>query len=317
MQRSLLLAAICFGTLPALELHAQLSSEQGIQGAGSVVMERPADRMRMQIDLLAKSTKDLPDAIAKLKAQRAKVEKQLETLGAVKESIKFAEPRVDDSQDDSQRQMEMMMRQRMMAGGRGKKPGKQVALEKPVKIALKLTADWPLKAGDPVNQLLEVRKLQDAIKAADLAGQKDAAEATAEEAELAEEMEEPEMYMGGRQGPKPGEPAFIFTTRVPAADREKGLAEAFQNAKSEATSLAKAAAIELGPLLSLQSSAGLDSDDGESYQQMYNSPFGNLMRSHQRGNNDPGEAFGPSPGILKYRVGVMASFAIKSAPAGK
>jgi hypothetical protein len=311
MQRSLLLASVFVGTFPVLPLHAQFSSSEGIHGSGSTVLERPAERMRMQVDLLAKSTKNLPDALAKLKAQRARVEKQLETLGADKASLKFSEPRLDESQDDAQQRMAMMVRQRMAAGGRGRKPGKEAAMAQPVKVAMRLTAEWPLKGEDPAGQLLEVRKLQDAIKAADLAGQKEAEELTPEEAELAEEMEDPEMYMGGRQGPKPGEPAFIFTARIPAADREKGLAEAFQNAKSEAASLAKAAEIELGPLLSLRSSAGLDSDDGESYQQMYNSPFGGLMRSHMRGNTDPGEAFGPAPGILKYRVGVMASFAIK------
>ena len=319
MRHALLLATLCLATFPALELHAQFSSDQGIQGSGSVVLERPADRMRMQIDLLAKSTKDLPDALAKLKAQRARVEKQLETLGAAKESIKFGEPRVDESQNDAQRQMAMMVRQRMMSGARGKKPGKEPALAMPVKVAMRLTAEWPLKAGDPVGQLLEVRKLQDAIKAADLAGQKDAEEPTAEEAELAEEMEAPDvdMYMGGRQGPKPGEAAYVFSARIPTADRDKGLADAFQIAKSEAVALARAAEIELGPLRSLQSSSVIDSEDGESYQQMYNSPFGNLMRRDLQANSAAGEAFGPSPGILKYRVGVAASFAIKPAPADK
>ena len=311
MRRTLLMAStlICV-TISAIESRAQISSEEGIQGTGAVVLERPAERMRMQIKVIAKSSKDLPDALAKLKAQRAKVEKQMATLGAIKESVKFGDPRVDESQDENQRQIEMMMRQRMSQSGR-KKPAKAV-LSKPVRVAMKLTAEWPLKPGDAVSQLVESRKLQDAIKAADLGGQKDVEEPSAEEAELAEELEG-QMQFGGQNGPKPGEPAFIVLAQIPAADREKALAEAFQSAKAEAVLLAKAAEIQLGALRSLNSTGGIDPDDTESYQHMYNRPYASMIRPHMRGNNDASEAIGPSPGTLKFRVGVSASFAIKLA----
>ncbi len=309
MQRALLMASMLFFVaISALEGRAQISPEVGIQGSGSVVLERPAERMRMQIELLAKSSKDLPDALAKLKALRAKAEKQMVTLGAIKDSVKFGDPRVDESQDDNQRQIAMMMRQRMSQPGK-KKPAKEV-LSKPVKVAMKLTAEWPLKPADGVSQLVESRKLQDAIKAADLGGQKEAEAPSAEEAELAEEMED-QMNYGGRNGPKPGEAAFVFLAPIPTADREKALAEAYQSAKAEAAQLAKAAEIQLGALRSLNSTGAVDTEVMEGYQNMYNSSFAGMLRHQMRGNNDSNEAVGPSPGVLKFRVGVSAWFAIK------
>ena len=305
----LLISTVLFAMAPVLDLFAQYSSQDGIQGTGNVVLERPAERMRMQIEMLAKSSKDLPDAIARLKSQRANVEKQLATLGAIKDSIKFGDPRIDESQDDNQRQVEMMMRQRI-SQPRGKRPVKEV-LSKPVRVAMKLTAEWSLKPGDAVNQLVESRKLQDAVKAADLSGQKAADDPTAEESELAEEMEGAANF-GGGNGRKPGEPMFLFLALIPAADREKGLADAFQNAKAEAVKLAKAAEIELGALRSLQSTGSVDTDDSESYQQLYNSGYGHMMRHQLTGASDTGEALGVSPGVLKFRVGVSATFAIKT-----
>lgn len=310
MKRILFATSVCVILFSALDVRAQYSSEVGIMGSGQVVLERPADRMRMQIDVLAKSTKDLPDAVAKLKARQAKAEKQLETLGAIKDSIKFAEVRIDESQDDNQRQIQMMMRQRM-ASGRGKKPTKE-ALAKPIKVAMKLTAEWPLQGGDATAQLVSTKKLQDAIKAADLGGLKDAEEPTAEEAEAAEEADMEMMSYGGRQGPKPGEPAFIFSTKIAPADMEKARSDAYRSAKQEATQLAKAADMEIGPLRSLHASNGVDTDDSESYQYMYNSGYGNMLRRQMNGS-ESGEAIGASPGLLKYRVGVTASFEIKPA----
>ncbi len=289
---------------------AQVTSDEGIHGTGEVLLERKPEVMRLQINLLAKG-KDLPEAIAKLKTRRTKVEKQLETLGAAKDSVKFGDVEMDQAQDDQQRQIEMMMRQRMAQRRGGKRPAEKEVSVKPVKVMLKLVAEWPLKAADTAELLVTSKKLQDAIKAADLAGAKDAEEPSPEEAELSEEMDEMANVYSNQQGPKPGEPVFVFVAKISAADREKALAEAFRSAKQEATQLAKAADLELGSLRSLQGGGGIEAEDAADYRMLYNTPFGRTMRQQMAGHDHTGEAIGAGPGILKYKVTVNATFAVK------
>ncbi len=296
-------AALCLAGLPLASLQAQEpAAGTGIQASGMATIERPAEVMRMQVEILAKSAKDLPDALAKLKTRRTKVEKVLESLGADKKAIAFGELRIDESQDANVARMEMMMHQRLSQ--RGKKPTKDV-IAKPVRVALRLTAEWRLKEGDATSQLLESKKLQDAIKAADLAGVKETEEQTAEEAEIAEELEEPVNNWGGQNQAKPGEPQFTFAAKIPPADREKAMAEAFRKARAEAEQLAKAAEVGLGRLQSLQANSAVDAEDFEVYRQ-YGLPY--------RGGTDQSkgdDATGLKPGMLKLRVGVTVSFAIK------
>ncbi len=312
MKKLLLLMLVSFSAVavPAASSHAQLSSEEGIHGMGEVVLERKPELLRLQVNLLAKG-KDLPEAIAKLKTRRTKVEKQLETLGAAKASVKFGDIELDEGQDDQQQQMAMMMRQRMAQKRGGKRPTEKDVSVKPVKVMLNMTAEWPLKDADSAEMLIASKKLQDAIKAADLGGMKESEEPTPEEAELADEMEEMMSGYGGREGPKPGEPVFVFVARISAPDREKALAEAFRAAKQEAAQLAKAADLELGTLRSLQGGGGIDVEDGSDYRALYNSPFQAAFRHQMTGRDRSGEAIGVSPGPVKFKVTVNATFAAK------
>lgn len=290
--------------------HAQFLSDEGIHGTGEIVLERKPELMHLQISLLAKG-KDLPEAIANLKTRRAKAEKQLESLGAAKDSVKFGDLLLDQTQNDQQRQLERMLRQRMSQRRGGKRASDKDVAVMPVSLSIELTADWPLKTSDTAELLTMSKKLQDAIKAADLAGAKEAAEPTPEEAELAEEMEETMSNYGGREGPKPGEPVFLFVATIPEADREKALAEAFRAARSEASRLAKAADIELGALRSLQSTSGPDTDDSDDYRTMYNRSFAASLRQQMSGRDHSDKAIGQRPGKIKYKVTVNASFAAK------
>lgn len=302
MQRLVFTVAMLSVTLVALTSVDAQEAVAGIQVSGMSTIERPAEVMRMQVEILAKSSKDLPDALAKLKTRRAKVEKALETLGADKKAIKFGELRIDDTQDDTHRRMEMMVQQRLMQ--RGRKPPKE-AIAKPVRVAMRLTAEWPLKEGDITSQIIESKKLQDAIKGADLGGVKETEEQTAEESELEEEMEAPINTWGGENQTKPGEPQFTFAAKIPVAAREKALAEAYRMARMEAEQLAKAAEIGVGRLQSIQSTASPDPEEFEAYRQ-----YGFQYRGRS-GETDNNEAIGSQPGILKLRVGVAAVFAIQ------
>lgn len=111
MLRAAILLTACF----AFSVSKAQAQEQvkGIQAEASANIDRPAERMVMRIDLLAKSTKSLPDAFAKLKARRSKVEKTLVSLGAVKDSIGFETAKADRSQDAMYEQMLKMAKSRM------------------------------------------------------------------------------------------------------------------------------------------------------------------------------------------------------------
>ncbi len=289
--------------VPSAISQAQSPSEDGIHGTGEVVLERSPELLQLHVNVLAKG-QDLPDALKKLKTRRAEVEKQLETLGAVKESVKFGSVELNLAEDARQLQMERAMRQRMaQQRGQKPKPGTDASV-KPERVMVSLTAEWPLPTGEASETLLAAEKLQKAIRAAELGALKDVEEPTPEEAELAEEMDGLAPGYDEGNGPSPGQPRFLFVARVSDADRDKALADAFLAAKQEAVALAKAAELELGPLRSLRKDNGSDAIDEYNYRSRYQSAMQELMSSRARS----GEVFGMTPGPVKLRVVVHATF---------
>lgn len=107
---------------------------------------------------------------------------------------------------------------------------------------------------------------------------------------------------------KPGEPSYIFVSKVPEADRQKALTEAFTAAKTDATRLAKAAGMQLGDLRGISSTGGYDSDDVYENQHIYRSRFSSYFRQQIGGRETSNEAVGMTPGTIKYKVTVTASF---------
>ena len=116
----------------------------------------------------------------------------------------------------------------------------------------------------------------------------------------------------GNEAPKPGEPIFMFVSRIPEAERDKAVAEAFQKAKAQASKLAKAAGTELGALKSL-SSTSTSGNANNNYQ--YNARAWRAMQMAGLGQSDDdeanenaAEALGAEPGPVKVHVTVMAAF---------
>ena len=121
---------------------------------------------------------------------------------------------------------------------------------------------------------------------------------TAEEEELAEEMEGEVMMYNDESQPKPGEPIFLFVTRISPQDRAQALAAAFAKARRQAEELSKAAGSELGALQGLSRQDSLNA-----FNFGMNSAFGNgrgqqimqLMSERvEQGENDD-EAIGRNP----------------------
>lgn len=294
---------------------AQIPMGPSISGNGTAVLKKDPQFVRLQIDLLAKG-KDLKEALARLKDRREAAGKKLAELGATAESIRFEDVHVIPAQADQQqwRRMQRMVQARM----RGEKLGaKEAARKEPVKVSVTLKAEWPLKGGSMEERLMATAKLEDEVRASDLAGQKEIEQLTPEEKEEAEEAEgqdQPEYY-GGDEGAKPGDPVFIYVAKVSDEEKAKLLADAFNKAKANAARLAQAAGAQLGPLQYLTGGDGgafPDYDVYSAYGNQYRQYAYQLMqRLRMDQSEDDVEAVGVQPGQVSSKVQVTASFAIK------
>ncbi len=309
---TLMAAVPALAQVPAFAQSDEPGAGGTVAGNGTAVIERQPEVLRLQVDVYAKG-KDLKDTLAKLKKQRLAVQKQLDELGAESKSVRFEQTRFSTLETDEQKQMRMMVMQRMRQPG--KRAAKKREIKPPVVLAVPLSAEWPLPAGkgDADELMVVSHELEEQIKAADLAGLKAAQELTPEEQELAEETENAEenqtFYGGGRQEAKPGEPVFLFVCRISDDERDKALAEAFADAKAEAARLAKAAGAELGNLshISVNMENGADADEYDPYQTSYRY----MQRMQSRHSTSEHEAVGTRAGPLKYQVVVTATFALK------
>jgi uncharacterized protein YggE len=279
----------------------------GLQATGESAIDRRPEVLRLTMDVFAKGT-TVQDALAKLKQRRDSVQKQLEKLGADKAAIKFDDVTIDAAQSDRQQQIEQMMMQRMMQRKGAKKPEKPKAAS--VRLKSGLTAEWALKGKSADELLIESKGLEDAIKAAELSGVKDIEEPSPEEAELAEEIGDMSMIFSDGNERKPGEPTFIYATKISQEDYNKASSEAYQSARSEALNLSKAAGLELGSLTSLHSQGAPAADGTNEYGGYYNRAFA-AMIGKGLASQSSREAVGPTAATLKYKVTVTAVFAIK------
>ncbi len=307
---ALITSILFFAAAPA---HAQTAPT--VTGNGVVLLKRLPETLRMVVEITAQG-KTAAEAMSNLKSRRAAAEAKLTDLGANKDSIVRGEPHVS-IQSDRQRQMEMMVRQRMRAGG--KKPAAKTA-EPPVSLSATLTAEWPLVAASADDMLVASQALTAKIRAADLAGAKEAqATASAEDQEAAEESAGMTSYEEQGQTP-PGEPRFVYIAKISEEDENKALADAFAQAKGQAARLSHAANAELGALSSISGNLAANvpdedyayaanamyQDSGYRYQMMMQRQ---AMMMAARGG--PREASGAEPGTLIHPVNVMATFNLK------
>ena len=161
------------------------------------------------------------------------------SLGAEKDSIKIDNTKITPKNDqDQQRQMQRMMMHCMQQGGKTPKKPKKVA--EPVLVSAMLTAEWKLDTKSADELLLSVNALQEKIKAADLAGMKDAEKLSPEQEEMLEEMGDQEMYnYNSNNQPKPGEPVFLFVGKISDAERDKRSARRSRRPKPRPRALPK------------------------------------------------------------------------------
>jgi uncharacterized protein YggE len=291
-----------------------LAGEAGhgvVSGMGLAKVPLKPKVLRMHIELAAQG-KTLPEAIENLKDRREAALVQLEKLEATAKSAKFSPPALAASQSDQKRRMEAMVRERMR--GRSGKTGKQPP--KSYSVSTTLSIEWPLKAESPEQLLVVVETLREKIKAADVAGTKNAEKASSEEEEEAEEAAGMSRSFGGEEQVKPGEPMFVFVAPIPAEQQTKALAQAFAKAKAQAEQMAAAAGVTLGPLASLANSQNAGMNFGGAYGYRQQQQLQRLMELGLVGEDgeteeSPQEAVSPDAHKLSFAVTVTASFAVQ------
>jgi Tfp pilus assembly protein PilV len=212
--------------------------------------------------------------------------------------------------------MEMMIRQRMRSSG--KKAAAKTG-EPPVSLSATLTAEWPLSAASADDMLIACQTLTTKIRAADLAGAKEAqATASAEDQETAEESAGSSSSSFEEQGQTPpGEPRFVYVAKISEEDENKALADAFAQAKAQAVRLSRTAGAELGALSSISGNLATnipDEDYAYAANAMYQDRYQMAMQRQammMAASRGPREASGTEPGTLVHPINVMATFNLK------
>ncbi len=92
-----------------------------VAGRGVVQVQQQPTMLRMSLVLMAKG-KTLEGALARLKDRRQAAAKQVEALGADKDSIAFGPPVVSRTQSAQQQRLQAIMAQRARAGRRPARP---------------------------------------------------------------------------------------------------------------------------------------------------------------------------------------------------
>ena len=125
-----------------------------------------------------------------------------------------------------------------------------------------LTAEFTLKSKPGEDLILEFQSIRQQIKEANLNASKPSAEQQ-EEAEEQQAMAAQMMAQG--EGQMPGEPSFTFVAKVPDADRDKVIADAFSKAKVDAEPSPKPATSSSAPSSSSTATAGPDFSQHHNY----------------------------------------------------
>jgi uncharacterized protein YggE len=246
-------AAVCSAAVACAQFtRAEIPAVSGdaaehntLAASGTSVIKNLPTVIRVTVQLSGKG-KTIEEAMAKLKERRETASAQVQKLKADKKDIKFGAPSLANAQASRQQQLEMMVAQRM---GQGKKP-KGLQAPESTTVGCSMTVEWPIAGKTAEEILVESQALKQKVKAAELSGKKEAEKLTPEEEELAAEMEEAARN-NGEDPQAAGEPQFLFVARITDAERQKAYADAFAKAKRNGEELAKAAGVELGPLVGL------------------------------------------------------------------
>lgn len=258
-------------------LGLQLSANaQTVTGTAAVDVSKPADAMRMQIDLAGRG----PDATAALAdlAQRKKAAlARVATVKGPKPTVRIGEA------------FEQVIQPATPTASLSEPPTvfpkddsndpplpPPPPLPRSVTVIATLQASWPMPAASETEaRIIFVRQMQDGVRAADLSGRED-------------------LKAAGGCACGAAEPVFQFVRHVSEAEQSQTLADAVASARRTAAGLAKASGSDLGSLQTLQGTVTAESLNGTTVEV-------NLTAS---------EIISGKPGSVAYRVTATASFAL-------
>ena len=282
----------------------QVSEPGQVYGTGTQVLNRRAETMRMRVDLIIRG-KDMKEAVARFKERKQAALTTLETLGAIKETVRLDDPQINQQMAQQQAQITGMIRDR--TSGRTRKKANETS--GPVYLSASLQADWKLTGKNAEELMLAAHEIQENVKAADLSGVKDATKFSPEEEELQAEMSQMKYTPYGNQ--QPGQAQFIFVAKITEAEHEKLYADAFAKSREAAERLAKAASLKIVKLSSVtdNSRSNFDTADMMSYRAMGYAQY--AVPQMPEPLADTHEATGASPGKVSVHASITATFLVE------
>lgn len=273
--------------------------------------------------------KTIEDALAQLASRQEAAKAKLAKLDPAPASVKLGSPKIQVGGDERQQRIQQLLRERLR---NGRKPDKSAKGPESVAVSGRLTAEWPLREESPQKLLVFYYQLGKKLEDLDLADKKNE-KLTPEEQELLEEAGDGDSAdpfggvssapsMGGR--PQSGV-LLMVAAKVSQEQRDKLMAEAFQDAKKRGERLAKIAGATLGPLLNLTESTSFNPVNP--YAQSYGSlgyersryiqqTFGDMPFDVDNDEDSPGEVsenetVGMAPDLLTINASISAAFEIK------
>ena len=278
-----------------------------ISASGTSTIKRLPDTIRVIIPLQAKG-KTIDEAFANLKTEQQTALEKIQKIGAKQENIKFESFSIDQSQKDKQRQIEMMIAQRMPTPT--STPRQTAAVALPTTLKCMLLAEWPITGTAAEDILKESYELKQQIDAADFSPQKN--ELTPEEEELEEEMEAMD-YRRSYDSESGNEPQFLFVSGVTEKESQKAYSEAFEQAQKQGEFLAQAIGFKRGTLMQL--SANLIKRQGglNPYRSNDNYYVMQMMQSQQidMGTSAQLECISMTPDAVEFVFVVQTVFMIE------
>ena len=290
----------------ALTTPLAAQSEPTVKSSGSATITRPADHVRLEVQIQSRG-KDLKEAFAKLAEFEIEVKKR---ASAVQEgAIEFDPPQM--SSDDDPQQAYARMMANMGNPAARKKPSAPAG----VTVTATMRANWEIKESKPDDAARSAYDLVEKLKAA---APWKAPAAGANDVKAQQDEEQAEENAGAMAGnpfaaamPRPGPPAFSYTTTLTPAETSRATADAFKTARSRADDLAKAAGKTLGDILRLDQQAFSGGGPGSN-------PLADYLAAlqGQAGNKQTPISselvVGDKPGSVSAQIIVNAEFQLKA-----
>ena len=298
-------AAVLAASIITFPVYAQYGASlvAPVTGHGSARHTVPASRMRMIVEVIGREA-DVRKA-AESAMQRVKTAKEdLLALEAIADSIQTGPPKVNTQQSDQHAEMRMYMMQSMGRAGRSQEETETNPL---VTVTVSLAADWDLSNLGQLELLAKTHELKQTLEAANLSGASDESELSPEDQELFEEAQMFDDYGEGQN--QQGMPQFLFLAEVSQEVYDGLMKKAFDDAKNEASQLARAAGGQLGKLQSLNNQTSDQVNRYGLYSGYADYGQGDILENAVESIGSR-VAVGADPVELKYTVQISAGFGL-------